>query len=205
MATKKPIRTTSSLKAVKNAESELLREERRISRELRRRLRSLEDKSGIDAATGLARKQVNGFVDFIREQSVVGLAVGLVLGTQLKALVDSIVANFISPFLALIMPGKDALEDKAFTIHAFGKASQPFGWGKVLLTFISFVAVAALVYLIFKALRLDRLAKKKEEPAADKDHKEKGKDNKDGKDKDTSEARATRASAKTAPKKDAKK
>jgi large conductance mechanosensitive channel len=167
MTTKKTSKAQAAKKS-ESATSELLREERRLKRELRDRLRLLEERTGVDAATGAARKQFSGFIDFIREQSVVGLAVGLVLGTQLKALVDSIVLNFISPFLALIMPGKDSLESKAFVIHAFGKASQPFGWGKVLLTLISFVAVAALVYAIFKVLRLDRLAKKKDEPAKDK-------------------------------------
>lgn len=177
MATNKNAKQTSA----KTSSSELLKEERRLARELKTRLKAIENKANVDVATNVARRQVSGFVDFIREQSVVGLAVGLVLGTQLKQLVDSIVANFISPLLALIMPGKDALEDKAFVIHAFGKASQPFGWGKVLLTFISFVAVALLVYAVFKILRLDKLAKKQDEPKEEKKGKKSAKAKTSGK------------------------
>ena len=163
-ATSKPVIATS-----KSAETtaELLKEERRAKRELLARLRVLESKSGVGVVKGIAGNQMNGFVDFIREQSVVGLAIGLVIGTQLKQLVDSIVANFISPILSLILPGEGALEKKSFVVHAFGKTSAPFGWGKVLLTFISFVAVAALVYALYKLLRLDRLAKKKDAPTAE--------------------------------------
>ncbi len=155
--------------------AQLLGEERREKRELKARLRTLEAATGVGAVKGIAGNQVNGFLDFIREQSVVGLAVGLVIGTQLKQLVDSIVENFIGPFLTLILPGEGALEKKSFVIHAFGKTSQAFGWGKVLLTFISFIAVAALVYAIYKALRLDRLAKKPEVKADGKDEPKKPK------------------------------
>jgi large conductance mechanosensitive channel len=121
-----------------------------------------------------ARKQMNGFMDFLREQSVVGLAVGLVLGTQIKQVVDSIVANFINPFLGLILPGKGTLAEKVFTLHIMGKTGR-FGWGAVANTFISFTAVAALVYFTYKSLKLDRLAKKKDEDKKEEKPKKKPK------------------------------
>lgn len=150
-----------------SATADLLAEERRARRELASRLKILESAPGVGTVNGLARKQVNGFVDFLREQSVVGLAVGLVLGTQLKQVVDSIVNNFISPLIGLLLPGQEALVDKAFVIHAFGKTSKAFGWGQIVTTLISFIAVAAVVYAVFKILRLDRLAKKPAAPATD--------------------------------------
>src|SRR5882672_2622074 len=39
---------------------------------------------------------VSGFAEFLREQSVVGLAIGLVIGAQVKALADQLIASFIN-------------------------------------------------------------------------------------------------------------
>jgi large conductance mechanosensitive channel len=116
----------------------------------------------VNEAIETVNKQLGGFADFLREHSVVGVAIGLVLGTQVKQLVDSIVANFINPFLGLILPGKGTLAEKFFTLRFDDKVGV-FKWGAVVNMLISFVAVAILVYIAYKSLRLDKLAKKKEE------------------------------------------
>jgi len=104
-----------------------------------------------------------GFVNFLREQSVVGLAIGLVLGTQAKALVDQMMVSFINPFIGLLLPGKGTLTEKSFVLTIDGKASDPFKWGAFIYGLLTFIAVAALVYYVFKGLRLDKLDKKKDE------------------------------------------
>ena len=109
-------------------------------------------------------RHVEGFLDFLREQSVVGLAIGLVLGTQVKQLVDSIVLNFFNPFIGLFLPGKGALDAKTFTI-TFNDKVATFGYGAFVMTLLNFLIVAAIVYFVFKGLKLDKLAKKKEEAA----------------------------------------
>ncbi|HEX8762738.1 MAG TPA: MscL family protein [Candidatus Saccharimonadales bacterium] len=105
--------------------------------------------------------KVQGFIEFLREQSVVGLAIGLVLGTQAKALVDQMIASFINPLVGLLLPGGGTLKDKAFTI-AWGGKTGTFGWGAFVLAILTFVIVAAVVYFAFKGLKLDKLDKKKE-------------------------------------------
>lgn len=110
---------------------------------------------------GVARR-FSGFVNFLREQSVVGLAVGLVLGTQAKALVDQIVASFINPLVGLFLPGEGTLRDQTFWLSVGDKGAS-FGWGAFTLVFINFVATAAVIYFIVKGLQLDKLDKKKEE------------------------------------------
>ncbi len=109
----------------------------------------------------LVGKQVSGFIDFLREQSVVGLAIGLVLGTQAKVLVDQLVASFLNPLTALLLPGEGTLKQKVFDVTFNGKHAE-FGWGAFVSTFLTFVLVAAIVYYVFKGLRLDKLDKKKE-------------------------------------------
>jgi len=106
-------------------------------------------------------KHVSGFMAFVREQGVVGLAVGLVLGTQIKMLVDQIVISFINPFVGLILPGNGTLAEKTFSLSLSDKTAD-FAYGAFLSVSISFLAVAAVIYFIVKGLRLDKLDKKKE-------------------------------------------
>jgi large conductance mechanosensitive channel len=101
-----------------------------------------------------------GFVDFLREQGVVGLAVGLVLGTQIKTLVDQLVASFINPLVGLVLPGGGSLAEQTFHM-SFRHEGADFGWGAFVAQFISFLVVAAIVYYVVKGLKLDKLDKKK--------------------------------------------
>ncbi len=103
---------------------------------------------------------IQGFVDFVRQQGVIGLAVGLVLGTQIKTLVDSIVTGFINPTVALVLPGSGNLNLKAATVSVNGKTAI-YLWGPIIAQIISFLAVAGVLYFIIHALKLDRLDKKK--------------------------------------------
>jgi large conductance mechanosensitive channel len=115
----------------------------------------------VAANPGILGKQVRGFIDFLREQSVVGLAIGLVLGTQAKVLVDQLVISFLDPITGLLLPGQGTLKAKTFTFE-LGEKSAVFGWGAFVSSFLTFVLVAAIVYYVFKGLRLDKLDKKKE-------------------------------------------
>lgn len=107
------------------------------------------------------KRHVSGFMAFVREQGVVGLAVGLVLGTQVKTLVDQLVASFINPLLGLVLPGGGNLADKTFSFTFHGKTAD-FGYGAFIAVLISFMTVAAIIYFIVKGLKLDKLDKKKE-------------------------------------------
>jgi len=107
-----------------------------------------------------AREHAAGFMSFVREQGVVGLAVGLVLGVQVKAVVDQLVASFVNPIIGLLLPGKGDLASKAFTISIGGKHAV-FMYGAFVAVIISFLTVAAVVYFAVKGLKLDKLDKKK--------------------------------------------
>ena len=106
-----------------------------------------------------ATYRANDFKDFIRKQGVVGLAIGLVLGVQVKAVVDQIVASFINPVVGLVLPGSGSLEQKTFMLDILGDKAE-FGYGAFISVMISFITVALLVYFGVKALRLDKLDKK---------------------------------------------
>ena len=114
-------------------------------------------------AKQLAGKQVTGFRDFLREQNVISIGIGLVLGIQIKAVVDTIMASFVNPVTQLLLPGQEALSKKTYTMSFDGNSVQ-IGWGAIVYSLFTFVLVALIIYAGYKLLKLDKLAKKKEEP-----------------------------------------
>ncbi len=106
-----------------------------------------------------AKSQLDGFMNFIRKQGVVGLAIGLVLGVQVKAVVDQTIASFINPILGLVLPGSGNLNEKSFSLTV-GAKEAVFAYGAFISVMISFITVAALVYFAVKALKLEKLDKK---------------------------------------------
>ena len=68
----------------------------------------------------------SGFMTFIREQNIVGLAVGLVLGTQAGA-----------------------------TVNSLSETGASLSLGAFINDFINFVVLAFVIYLVIKLLKLD--------------------------------------------------
>jgi large conductance mechanosensitive channel len=99
---------------------------------------------------------MKGFIEFVREQGVMGLAVGFILGGAISKLVSSIVNDLINPVLGIILGAAGNLGEAYFQI-----GSSRILWGHFLATLIDFVVIAAVVYFGVKGLRLDRLDKKK--------------------------------------------
>lgn len=108
-----------------------------------------------------AHSEVGGFVEFIRTQGVIGLAIGLVIGTQVKALVDQMLRSFIDPLLGLFIGGSKGLSEKTLYVQ-INDRSATFGWGAFVYALIDFMIIAAVIYFTFKWLRLDKLDKKKD-------------------------------------------
>ncbi len=99
---------------------------------------------------------MQGFLTFIREQGVVGLAVGFILGAEVTALVKSFVTGIINPLIGLIGDA-DSLAEASVII-----GGAEVVWGAFVAQFINFVIVAGVVYFVFKKLGLDKLDAKKD-------------------------------------------
>ncbi len=113
--------------------------------------------------SGKVRGAFAGFVDFVRQQGVVGLAVGFVLGVAAKGVVDSVVNNVVNPVVGVLYGGGGQLAEKYWCIkHTDAVCTSKLGYGAVLSQLINFLIVAGVVYFIVKSLRLDKLDKKKE-------------------------------------------
>jgi len=96
------------------------------------------------------RHSVGGFVQFLREKAVVGLAVGFIIGQQAQAVIKQLVDSFINPILSAVIGQK--LQEQTF---AFG--GQKFTWGKFTYVFINFLFVLLAIYVIIKFFKLDKL------------------------------------------------
>lgn len=99
---------------------------------------------------------LEGFVQFVREQGIVGLAIGIILGGSVKEVVSALISDFISPIVGLFMGAAGNLREAKFSI-----ASVTFMWGHFIATLIDFMVVAAVVYFI-----ISRFAKRLDKPKA---------------------------------------
>lgn len=102
---------------------------------------------------------VSGFVGFLREHAIVGLAVGFVIATQVQAIVKQLTDGFINPLFTLFFGGK-TLTTRTFTLHFHGRHAD-FVWGSVVYALIDFLFVMAVIYAIIKLFNLDKLDKPK--------------------------------------------
>lgn len=107
-------------------------------------------------------KQVKGFLDFIRTQGVVGLAVGLLLGTAAGLLVRSLIDNVIMPPIGLLLGSSDGLNGLSWTIGSTDGQPVSINYGMFLNDLINFAVIALVVYIVFHMLGLTKLDKKKE-------------------------------------------
>jgi len=105
---------------------------------------------------------LQGFVNFVREQGVVGISVGLIIGLGAKSLVDSFVASFVNPIVGFVLGGTN-LSARYFCLatDATGACTSKITWGLFLNQLISFIIILAIVYFVVKGLKLDKLDKKK--------------------------------------------
>jgi large conductance mechanosensitive channel len=103
--------------------------------------------------------QATGFVNFLRDYAVVGLAVGFIVGQQANAVMKQLVASFVDPWLQ-VMFGKD-LNDRYGTVH-HGTTPIKVPWGAFVYTLVEFFVVVLVIYLFIRILHLDILQKPKE-------------------------------------------
>lgn len=105
---------------------------------------------------------LKGFKDFIMRGNVVDLAVGIVIGAAFGELIKQFVASFISPIIALILPG-DSLSGATFEL-----GGSVFAYGAFIQAVIVFIATAAAIYFAV-VLPLNKLAERRKKSAVIED------------------------------------
>lgn len=93
---------------------------------------------------------------FLHQYSVIGLAIGIVMGTAVNQLVQSFVNGIVTPLIGLMVPAED------FQRLVVPVRGVEFRFGDVISAVINFIIVAFLIYFVVKKLlKQDALLAKK--------------------------------------------
>jgi large conductance mechanosensitive channel len=95
---------------------------------------------------------VSGFVEFVRERGVMGLAIGFVLGSSVQKVVTAFVTDIVNPFVGLFLGRTDGIKN-----FAVGQ----FLVGDFVMVTVDFLILCLIVYGVFKLLGLEKLDKPK--------------------------------------------
>lgn len=94
------------------------------------------------------------FKEFIARGNVVDLAVGVIVGTAFKEIVNSIVDDVLMPLIGIFVGGID------FTGLALKIGNATISYGKFIQNIIDFLIVAVCIFFFVKVF--ERITKKKE-------------------------------------------
>lgn len=94
----------------------------------------------------LKRTFWSDFRKFLHQYSVIGLAIGVVMGTAINNLVQAIVQGVLTPLIGLIVPSE---KFQALVVHARG---VDFRFGDVVSALLHFVIVSLLIYFTVRYL-----------------------------------------------------
>ena len=96
------------------------------------------------------------FVTFLQTFGVIGLAIAFIVGQASSKLVTSIVQSLVNPFIGLILPDVDELNQLTFSVE-----QSTFSYGQVIADFIDFAIIAFIVFLAYKQLTRFKLVEDK--------------------------------------------
>lgn len=99
---------------------------------------------------------MKGFIEFVKKQGVVGLAVGFVLGGSVSNVVTALTQDIINPLLSVVLGSADSMANLSLNLNGI-----QIGYGHFLATFIDFIVLALVVYFVVTVLKLDETSIKK--------------------------------------------
>lgn len=99
---------------------------------------------------------MKGFIEFIRSQGVIGLAVGFIMGGSITKFITSLVNDIVNPIVGLLISRAGDLQANYFLI-----GNAKIMWGNFVSSIIDFIIIALIVYFGVKILSIDKLDKKK--------------------------------------------
>ncbi len=100
-------------------------------------------------SVSVLKEQLEGFKQFILSQGLIGMAIGLILGTTSVALVKSLIDNVIMPPIGLILGSAEGLKGLRLAIGRTVNGELTFiNYGIFLNDLINFAVIAVVVYFI---------------------------------------------------------
>lgn len=102
------------------------------------------------------KKFLDEFKEFIQQGNVMDMAVGVIIGAAFKAIVDSLVADIISPILGIFL-------NNNFGALSVNIAGATLKYGSFIMAIINFLIMAFILFSIIKTI--NRFKKKEPEAA----------------------------------------
>lgn len=105
---------------------------------------------------------IKEFKEFISRGNVIDMAIGIIIGGAFKSIVDSLVADIISPIIGLV----GGANFDSLSVSLFGRTE--LFYGKFLTAVISFLIMAFVIFCIVKLMNAasSKFTKKEEAPKA---------------------------------------
>lgn len=111
-------------------------------------------------------KIIDEFKTFIAKGNVIDMAVGIIVGTAFTKIVNSLVADVITPAISIIT-GKVNFQDLKYVIAEATEttAENAIKYGSFIQAIIDFLIIAVVVFAMVKTINTakSRMEKKKEE------------------------------------------
>ena len=98
------------------------------------------------------KKFLAEFKEFVSRGNVVDMAVGVIIGAAFKAIVDSLVADVISPLIGIIFK----MDFSSLSVTVNGSEIM---YGSFIMAIINFIIIAFVLFLFIKAInKMRRMA-----------------------------------------------
>lgn len=111
--------------------------------------------------TAKAKGLVGEFREFISRGNVVDMAVGIIVGSAFTAIVNSLVKDVITPFIAWIIGDTDFTSMALVLVPASGEGPGiSIAYGNFIQQVVNFLIIAFVVFLMVKVI--NRFRRKKE-------------------------------------------
>lgn len=93
------------------------------------------------------KRTTQEFFNFVREQGVITLAIGFLIGGAVSKLVTAFITDLVNPIVGLALGAAGNLKEATFMI-----GSATIAWGNFVSTLIDFLVIAILVYVGIRGL-----------------------------------------------------
>jgi len=93
------------------------------------------------------KENAKGFIEFIKKQNVMTLAIGFMLGSAVSKVVSSIVVDIINPILGIILGSTNGLQNFVIKI-----GTNQIMIGKFIANLVDFIIIALIVYYGTKSI-----------------------------------------------------
>ncbi len=98
---------------------------------------------------------MKSFMNFVRSQGVVGLAVGIILGGAVTKLVAALVSDLVNPIVGVALGMAGDLASLTLKVGPI-----EIMYGHFISVMVDFLVVAMVVYFGVRLLKLDKIDKK---------------------------------------------